>query len=663
MSLNLKYPINNTKVSNSRITFQWEKIIGKERYELVIFRLVKRPSLHWEKTFSDSFSGSSHRKVLNPNNVYHCILVANDDPELPLRFIYPSFGGGVPNTEQVPKLHPDISHLEHTSSSFYVKKHVNYLEKYLNSHFKPLKPTIPLLFYSLNRYYRWKLNPSNIKLTPFEENFFKTIDNLPDEMKSLDKLNELLRNYNNSNLDSVKLQLFGPIFDKFPNDTDAETWINKAINRLFSGTWLDEVKSAGQQKKRMNLVFKYPRLFSVKDVLLHGELYIPVDPKYIGSGSKPLNIDETYLLRITPKNGSPVTIPLRLIKKEEEYFLHSTSNNMNSFDAASFKAQLLKKNFNNSELWWDDGNLSIKGGIPIILSIEPDSVAEGSSKGIKIKVRDGGTGMRVKLQQGDQVYYEIPSNQDPRLVRSNQTLNYQEFTFKLTDCSHPIYANTYDFIFQNTEEVDSVNSITFAVNGFEYKVLITKLECVDESDPEWFGNDSISFQTTINTDRFLQTPTSSTVYHGFHDGKRIARFKNDDNYIYPNSNWPGGRRIIEGELSISIRICEHDDLDWLTTLMNAIIDQIQSFLANLVNVYTFGMGGYIISAGLEVSGLNDMREEAIDSMVSGWEVEVLHKGKTSLLPNTNDTYVWDKTLTTDESKYKIYFKADRIVQA
>jgi len=52
------------------------------------------------------------------------------------------------------------------------------------------------------------------------------------------------------------------------------------------------------------------------------------------------------------------------------------------------------------------------------------------------------------------------------------------------------------------------------------------------------------------------------------------------------------------------------------------------------------VGLHIILAGLEVSGLNDMREKAVDSMVAGWEVEVLHQGSTALLPGTANAYEW-----------------------
>ena len=78
---------------------------------------------------------------------------------------------------------------------------------------------------------------------------------------------------------------------------------------------------------------------------------------------------------------------------------------------------------------------------------------------------------------------------------------------------------------------------------------------------------------------------------------------------------------------------------------------------------TLGLGGYIIEAGLEVSGLNDMREEAVDSMISGMEVDVLHQGNVSIIPNENNNYTKSLEMgrrDIDESVYTVTFGADRV---
>ena len=87
---------------------------------------------------------------------------------------------------------------------------------------------------------------------------------------------------------------------------------------------------------------------------------------------------------------------------------------------------------------------------------------------------------------------------------------------------------------------------------------------------------------------------------------------------------PAGFRQIEDYLTLSVSIFEHDDLDWLAWLLNEIIDLVQNFLTGLISTVTGGVGGYVVDLALEVSGLNDLREQAINSLVTSWEVDLLH---------------------------------------
>jgi hypothetical protein len=247
---------------------------------------------------------------------------------------------------------------------------------------------------------------------------------------------------------------------------------------------------------------------------------------------------------------------------------------------------------------------------------------------------------------------------------------HQVFMFRLTDPGGGGNPGVYDLTFYNLnpdeEASKSVNALSFHVRGYLYTVRIKEVMCLNESDPEWWGNDSISFQTFINTSKFLQLPAPqpSDVYDGFRDGHSRTRFRHKDDYIYPYAGRETGqRRVIEDYLAIRVTIYEHDDLGWLADLIDAVIDFVQSWLAHLVDAFTFGLGGYIILAGLEVSGLNDMREQAIDSMVSGWEVELLHEDDTRLQPDaiTDFPCEWSLTMMTDESEYRITFGADRVL--
>jgi hypothetical protein len=82
-----------------------------------------------------------------------------------------------------------------------------------------------------------------------------------------------------------------------------------------------------------------------------------------------------------------------------------------------------------------------------------------------------------------------------------------------------------------------------------------------------------------------------------------------------------------------------------------------------VDAFTFGLGGYLIEAGLELSGVNDMREQAIDSMVASWEVEILHEGKVQITPPAEDTFPHPLRMKTNESEYQVNFVIDRQIES
>ena len=113
-------------------------------------------------------------------------------------------------------------------------------------------------------------------------------------------------------------------------------------------------------------------------------------------------------------------------------------------------------------------------------------------------------------------------------------------------------------------------------------------------------------------------------------------------------------RIIEGSLAIGISIYEHDDLDWVAWVINRVIDYVQSDLEGIVSFYTFGAAGIIIETGLEVSGLNDMRDQAINGMVTGREISYLDKGQTDLI--TSGQRIENRVeMAGDESRYAVTF--------
>ena len=553
------------------------------------------------------------------------------------------------------------STIQYSDCTFYLKKQENYLEKYLNikkRNLKPneiLKPTIPLLFYLIERYYRAQNDQGHFTSIALDKKFSEIMKSLPSEINSKEKIGNLLKLYKKS----TQIGLFGPEFSKFPEDNKAEAWVNNSMERLFSESWLSELREAGgNSKKNLHLDFKYPKL-TAKGVLTNEEISIPIKKELIGSGRLQFNPEKVYSLEIIPNSGSSVLINLEFKEEgEDNFFLIFKTTKLKNCNSALYESRIWEEYLSEAESRrkFSEGHVEIKGGIPMILSVTPNATPEHSNHDIKIKVQNGGIAQKITLKNGNQEF------KIPLLRNLEQTLTYQEFIFNLDECTVTIPRGSYELAYFNKENDKSLNSLGFDIKGYMYKVWIKKLKCIDESDPEWAGDDSISFQTFINTNKFIQLPTLSKVYDDFEAGTSISSFRNNDQHIYFK---PTERRIIEGKLHINIAIYEHDDLAWLEFLISAVISLVQSFLAHLIDVFTLGLGGYIIEAGLEVSGLNDMREEAVDSMVSGMEVEVLHQGKVSITPNEDNNYTESLVMgrrDIDESVYKVTFGANRIVQ-
>lgn len=675
MSFQLIYPIDNTKVSNPKIKFRWNGYRGARSYLLEIFQFENgNKEDKWVRVMSKVLTELSYEKHLVPGKRYHCKVTAltGEVPFLrPMRDLHYS----QPHITRRSPFQPStvIGKQKIVTSTFYIKQRENYLKKYLrikaaNSNLKPgehLKPIIPLFYCFLERYHKWIKNPNGLVQKPLDILFAEAIDERSPEFRSLDKIEILLAAYHDHNLNNLKEKLFGPKYIAFPEDDFVEEWTNKALDTLFNGSWLDDLK--GAENKVMILEFKQPRNLTVMDISLLDSLRIPVKKEFVEEGKNRLEIGIDYYLRIVAgSSGEHSDIPLHLKKDEDgnDYFFDSPGSDLSEYDSADFKAELWMGVPSDSESkpWSKNGYCLITGGKPVILGISPSSSAENSVDAIRIKVRDGGIGKRIILDDGS-TQHLIPG-ENSSITRIDQTLLYQVFVFRLIDSAEMIHSGEYSVTYENWHNVKSINTLSFHVNSYEYKVQVKAIECKDESDPEWWGDDSISFQTFINTNIFLQNPASSQVYDGFNeDSSPLTSFKKDDNNIYPNILHPSDWRIIEDILSINMAIYEHDDLDWLEWLFNEIIDFVQSFLAHLVDVYTCGTGGFIILAALEVSGLNDMREQAIDSLVSGWEVEILHEDGTTIQPNTIRSnmwpFIWELDMATDESRYKVTFIADR----
>ena len=677
--IEIKYPKHNSKVSNQEVRFRWKSDSAAARYKIAVWYLHSAARIfEWRPVFSATVTGPEFHRYLPGGKFYFCCVYAvgavtgiesglqivQPRPDIPADFVR------VP-PPPVPDEHRISSN--YAESYFYVKRKENYLQKYFQikaaQKSKPedyLKPAVPLLFALLERYVKRIGNPDEINSTELDQKFSEIIEAQPGEFRSREKLANLVKGYQDPNLKELKKEVLGPAYSEAPDETEFEEWSQNCLNAMFGDSWLKELKNPEIARKTMDLEFKRSRLLVARDIDLAEELIIPVDQDIVGDKSDQLNPAFFYSLRLFAFDWSELgRIDLRLMSDENgNFFLYSPTTEMHSYNSAFYNAELWARIPNSEEevKWGYDGRLTIKGGIPIVLSVEPPSAPEDYTENIKVKIKDGGEGKQIILKDTNGGYH-IPHGESPRLNLIEQSLKSQTFIFKLSDAGpEPPDPGIYDLYFINRDEKRSVNSIKFQVKGYEYRVWIQKIECIDESNPEWWGNDTISFDTFISTHNFLQTPTSSRNYGGFHDNFAKSNFQSNENFVYPYATRPNGRRFIEDYIAISIAIYEHDDLGWLAWLIDSIIDLVQSFLAHMVDAFTFGLGGYLIEAGLELSGVNDMREQAIDSMVASWEVEILHEGKVQIRPPAEDTFSHLLPMKTKESEYHVNFVIDRQIQ-
>ncbi|MBT8330899.1 MAG: hypothetical protein KJP06_01100 [Deltaproteobacteria bacterium] len=678
--IRIKYPKHNSKVSNQEVHFRWKSDSGAARYKIAVWSLRSSGRIfEWLPVFSATVTDPEFHRYLPGGKFYFCCVYAVGAVagiESGLQIVQPR-PDIPPDFHRVPPPPVPDEHREsinYAESYFYVKKKENYLKKYFQikaeQKLKPqyyLKPAVPLLFALLERYVKSIGNPDEINSTDLDQKFSEIIEAQPGRFRSREKLANLVKGYQNLNLKELKEEIFGPGYSEAPSETDFEEWSQNCLNAMFGDSWLTELRNPEIARKTMDLEFKHSKPLVARGIDLAEELKIPVDKDIVGNDSDQLNPAFFYSLRLFAFDRSELArIDLRLMSDENgNYFLYSPTTEMHSYCSAFYKAELwaIVPNSEDYIKWGYEGRLTIHGGIPIVLSVEPPSAPEDYTEIIKVKIRDGGEGKQIILKDTNGGY-RIPQSESPRLNLIEQSLKSQTFIFRLSDAGpEPPDPGVYDLYFINSDEKSSLNSIKFQVKGYEYRVWIQKIKCIDESNPEWWGNDTISFETFISTQNFLQDPTSSRNYGGFHSNFAKSNFQNKDNFVYPYATRPNGRRIIEDYLAISIAIYEHDDLGWLAWLIDSIIDLVQSFLAHMVNAFTFGLGGYLIEAGLELSGVNDMREQAIDTMVASWEVEILHEGKVQITPPAEDTLPHPLRMKTNESEYQVNFVIDRQIES
>lgn len=650
--LKIVYPRNETKVTNPSVNFQWN---SSDRWFILEVFIMKKnsnaESYFWEFAFSSivnttNFDYSQNNGYPLDRGLYYYWQVTSYDREIPLppidTYTLPrDFIVDESDSNSIPV--PTRSRLEGEididSGKFFIKPWKNYLAEYLNR-VPDWSPIIPLVYYYLDRYNKSDCKdcgdcPSESICLSFPK-ATAAMKGIPPEM-----VENILYNFEDAGV-------------SIPGEEDPG-WMEDQIQRLIEGTVLEEISGNKETIDKTIRVFRNGETFCASSPDDPGALQIH-DGLFQYLGSMGIDEGDEFILTIS---GYTSSINERLVLKiggDGLYYLYPVTSQLNRLDSALFDAALRLPNGEEIQ----GLQAFVRGGPIILLSIDPSEATEGQSD-IKIIVRNGGAGERLILRKTSSgLITEIP------MSRVKQELGLQIFEFDLsgTDLNGKDYLimdGEHTVVYRNTEE-DLSNEKLFLVRGQKYIVKVGKIECIDESNPEWWGDDSICFSTLINTEHFLQHPSTSQVYDGFSDGHIRDTFNNGDNFIYHRSDPKVGSingRIIENNLSISMGIIEYDDWGWLGWLIDKIIDIVQSILEDLINIFTFGIGGYIIEIGLEASGLNRMREQAINSLITGFEFELICEGTTTAYVD-NGKLILPELDARGEAGYKVFFELEQV---
>lgn len=679
MNVKILYPHDKSKVSCPDVKFRWTPVSTKNRYLITLFKLEKSLAggkgtigkdkdeivgdvANWRELWSEETNKSEITRRLRPGGVYHVTVTQIKS----IKGIIPgrrrlSIDSSVRNipfdkVPDSPVFREQDWALKSVGHTFMVKRESNYLKKYFEikarglKKYQHLKPMIPLLFGSLERYLKLQRYPDAFEITPCDEAFEKALIKLPDDMRSISALERVLGFYQDSELDETKRKLFG---DRYV-DHETSEWCEEAIGDLFSGTWIEELK--GKVEKKLAIEVKrnddFPELrkkyLPIDEMELRINLTDIVSDTEIGK----LKVGDKYTFVLEISGSDDYVIPLEVREENGKTFFYSDDVDLSELDSAPYilniyEGTVVETGDLSGLSQIAKGYLFIKGGLPVILKVDPESTSTTNPTDVCISVRDGGKGEKVILKkEADGSTKSIP------FKSSNQFGTKQEFIFSSANLTH----GEYSVQFVNSDNVVSVNRGSLFIQTHLFSVRVSKIKCLDVSNPEWW-DDTISFQTFVNTSRFVQYPHHSKTYGGFNDNVEKT-IDEEDGLIYA-PGYENNRRIIEDSLNISVSIYEHDNLDWLESAINYIVDYVQDYLAHLTDAFTCGLGGFIILAALEISGLNDMREEAIDSLVSGWEIELLHVNKTKFIPpNINNVSSLHMGWPEDESEYQVWFKVE-----
>ena len=436
------------------------------------------------------------------------------------------------------------------------------------------------------------------------------------------------------------------VFGSLPSDRNDVAWRAKAIAALVSKHPLVRYAQTHEPPVRTYTVrWKDPQFEPPGDLPMDGAFAIPA--AWTGSSG------ETFWLRL--QAGGQV----RFLKMQSSALSLSVDDaTFGSLDAASFQAELWRvpagrkpDDHGRGVRVAENGELQIRAGAPIVISTEPSAVAlrpDGTAAAVKVVVRDAGDGGGARLVVGGSSA-SAPSHDYPALRRIGRTFEHQTFELSFEGGAPP--AGTYELSFQRVQTgeppVSSMNSIPLSFGETLYTVGVESIYCSDESDPEWWGDDTIE----------LTTPWSTAVSGGL---DRISvpatkGFWSGTGETFDPVERVYGPRVIEGYLGFDLIVVEIDDLGWLDDVVNLFIGLIVLAVGAIIAIVfgPLGFVGFLFAwAALSDVGAIQQLGDWITDGLSGLGKDILHEGP---LIFSDFSQVGPKSLTmeTEESKYQV----------
>lgn len=191
------------------------------------------------------------------------------------------------------------------------------------------------------------------------------------------------------------------------------------------------------------------------------------------------------------------------------------------------------------------------------------------------------------------------------------------------------------------------NQVRVQVAPYSYRVTFQDITCLDESDPEWAGDDEIVTRWAIEADDTVFTKGTG-AYSGFSDGV-VRGYQGDDRLVFPGN----GAGEVRRHLTLATQLWEWDAgdaEDWNTALqaVSHIVEEIP-VVGQVLSVLVSLTGWLIKLCGGDPDWLGTHTDEWMAEDLFHETGPAGHLARTALFYNDDDTGSYKVTFAIDRS--------------